>query len=94
MQSYDGEKIIFTGKGTLDQLKERMEELQGEATHYVVGTLPARGDTLEIKGLKYTVTDVDKELGEFHARLIRPVERDRELAECRQQLQRLMSGGR
>lgn len=72
MQSFDGDKLVSTDQGTLDELKEKIKEMEGKTTHSVIGRLPEKGQKITINGLNYTITYVDKALGKFHARIIRP----------------------
>ena len=72
MQSYDGDKLISTDQGNLDELTNKMKELKDQATHHTIGTIPDINSIVEINGLKFRVTGVNAERGRLHLKIVRP----------------------
>ena len=72
MQSFDGDKLISTDQGDMGELNKKMDQLNELATHHVIGKLPSKGATIELNGLKYKITYVDKIMGKFHAKILKP----------------------
>ena len=73
MQSYNESELIDTEQGTIDKLKKRIKELEGEATHHVIGHLPKKGDVVTINGLRFKVVSTDAIKGSLRAKLLRPL---------------------
>ena len=84
MQSYNPEDELVnteminnmkTSEETeLKTLQETMNEIEEEkgASHHIIGKLPTKMQVIEINGLKYEVTYVDKIVGRLHLKLMRP----------------------
>ena len=72
MQSYKDDKLVSTDQGTIEQLKERIKELEGRATHHVIGALPQKGDKVTVNGLQYKVVSSDGIEGKLRLRIMRP----------------------
>jgi len=72
MQSYENKKLISTDQGTIEELKERIKELEDQATHHVIGKLPKKGDVVTVNGLRYKVVSVDGIEGKLRLRILRP----------------------
>jgi len=72
MQSYKNDKLVSTLMGTGEQLGERIKELEGRATHHVIGKLPKKGEVVTINGLRYKVVSSDGLEGKLRLRILRP----------------------
>jgi len=72
MQSYNESELIDTKQGTIDELRNRIKELEGKATHHVIGYLPKKGTTVSVSGLTYKVTSVDAIKGTIRLKLLKP----------------------
>lgn len=71
MQSYEGDKLVSTDTGTLKQLFERAQEIDGQILHHVIGKLPSKGEVVTINGLRYKVASVDGVEGKLRLRILR-----------------------
>lgn len=72
MQSYKNDELVSTLMGNGEQLKARMKELEGQATHHVIGKLPKKGEVVTVNGLRYKVTSSDGLEGKLRLRILRP----------------------
>jgi len=75
MQSYNNEKLISTDVDTIEGLRARIKELEGQATHHVIGKLPSKGDVVTVNGLRYKVISADGIEGKLRLRILRPKRR-------------------
>ena len=72
MQSYNESELIDTKQGTVDELKKRIDELEGKATHHVIGHLPKKGNIVTINGLRFKVVSMDAIKGSLRAKILKP----------------------
>jgi len=76
MQTFDENDQLFqTDVGHLKDLLGEMTEIQEEHReknlYHVIGKLPNKHQIIQVNGLQYKVTFVDKALGRFHAKIQR-----------------------
>ena len=72
MDSYRENVLIDSSQGTIDELKQRIEELEGKATHHVIGKLPKKGDIVKVNGLLFKVISADGLEGKLRLKKVRP----------------------
>jgi len=72
MQSYNENELVSTKRGNLDELKNEIEDLDGKATHHVIGLIPKKGDHITINGLQYKVVAADPIKGTVRAKILKP----------------------
>ena len=60
MQSFDGDELLQTLRGEVDELIKSMPH---DATHHVIGHLPKVGDDVTINGLIWIVARINDEAG-------------------------------
>lgn len=71
MQSYKNDELVSTDLGTINELKERIKELEGKITHSVIGKIPEKDTVIVVNGLKFKITFSSNADGCFKARILR-----------------------
>ena len=72
MQSYKEDKIISTDMGDVDELTNKLKELDQQIDHATIGKFPMKGDIVKINGLQYKVKTANAIEGTFKVKILKP----------------------
>ena len=74
MQTYNlRDQIIATNMGSIDELSDKMKELQeqsSEPLHHVIGEISKKDSIIKVNGLEYKIVNSNPHRGMFVAKIL------------------------